>query len=225
MTELMVMGNNDWYRNKNWDDQIESAFRARLKRSRGDYYRTQYLRIQGSYLLSSDTPANHTVGLSLMKEVLTEYPDNDDTIANKFDALSELGDYYFKRDRFDQAYEYYKKAIVLDANHTPDQSHAILGHIKSAVLLKQQQDYTYCESLLEKVGEPVFPAQAYDLYLTFAMLYDAMGCAEAAKQYAATALKASEQSSPFVRKGITLGKASIAEREFSFLTAIITLEK
>jgi hypothetical protein len=112
MTELMVMGNNDWYRNKNWDDQIESAFRARLKRSRGDYY--------------------------------------------------------FKRDRLDQA---------------------------------------------------------YDLYLTFAMLYDAMGCAEAAKQYAATALKASEQSSPFVRKGIPLGKASIAEREFSFLTAIITLEK
>ena len=169
MTELMVMGNNDWYRNKNWDDQIESAFRARLKRSRGDYY--------------------------------------------------------FKRDRLDQAYEYYKKAIVLDANHTHDQSHAILGYIKSAVLLKQQQDYTYCESLLEKVGEPVFPAQAYDLYLTFAMLYDAMGCAEAAKQYAATALKASEQSSPFVRKGITLGKASVAEREFSFLTAIITLEK
>ena len=64
------MGNDDWYRNKDWDDQIEAAFRARLNRSRGDYY--------------------------------------------------------FKRDRFDQAYEYFKQAIVLDSSHTHDQSHAIL---------------------------------------------------------------------------------------------------
>lgn len=219
------MGNDDWYRNKDWDDQIEAAFRARLKRSRGDYYKTEYLRIQGSYLLSSDNSTSQAVGLSLMNEVLTEYPDSKETIANKFDALSELGDYYFKRDRFDQAYEYYKQAIVLDSSHTHDQSHAILGFIKSSVLLKQKQDFKYCELLLEKVGEPIFPAQAYDQGLTAAMLYDAIGCAEAAKAYAATALKALEQSSSFVRKGKPLGKASATERELFFLTTIISPEK
>ena len=216
------MGNDDWYRNKNWDDQIESAFRARLKRSRGDYYKTEYLRIQGSYLLSSDNPSDQAAGLSLMNEVLALYPDSENTLANKFDALSELGNYYFKRDRFDKAYEYYKQAIVLDANHTHDHSHAILGFIKSAVLLKQKQDYTYCESFLEKVKDPVFPAEAYDIGLTAAMLYDAMECIEVAKTYAAAALKASEQSSPFVRKGKPLGNASFTERELSFLTALVS---
>ena len=51
---------------------------------------------------------------------------------------------------------------MLDSSHTQDQSHAILGFFKSSVLLKQKQDFKYCELLLEKVGEPVFPARAYD---------------------------------------------------------------
>ena len=219
------MGYDDWYRNNNWDDQIESAFRAKLKRSRGDYYKTEYLRIQGSYLLSSDNPSNQASGLSLMNEILALYPDSENTLPNKFDALSELGDYYFKRDKFEQAYEFYKQAIALDSSHTHEQSHATLGFIKSAILLKQKQDYKYCELLLEKVGEPVFPAQVYDKGLTAAMLYDAIGCAGAAKAYAATALKAFEQSSPFVRKGKPLGNTSTTERELSFLTAITTPEK
>ena len=61
MTELMVMGNNDWYRNKNWDDQIESAFRARLKRSRGDYY----FKRDTSYLAASSLSVSRSFRASM----------------------------------------------------------------------------------------------------------------------------------------------------------------
>ena len=42
------MSADDWYRNSDWDAEIEAAFEARLARSRSQ--KAQYLRIQGSIL-------------------------------------------------------------------------------------------------------------------------------------------------------------------------------
>lgn len=42
------MGREDWYRNTEWDEGIESAYRAKLARARGS--RPQYLQIQAAQL-------------------------------------------------------------------------------------------------------------------------------------------------------------------------------
>lgn len=44
------MGRHDWYRNHDWNEEIESEFYARLKRARR---KEQYLRIQASILAES----------------------------------------------------------------------------------------------------------------------------------------------------------------------------
>lgn len=98
------MGQHDWYRNKEWSEDIELAFRARLSRSRDLYNKTQYLRIQASYLLSSSDPTIQNVGLGMMNEVLSDYPDIDDVIFNKFDALVNVGDFFYRREDFETAY-------------------------------------------------------------------------------------------------------------------------
>ncbi|WP_010522064.1 hypothetical protein [Aquimarina agarivorans] len=69
------MSKDDWYRNTEWNDQIESEFEARLKRSRGNFNKAQYLRIQASYLLNSQETENQKKEIQLMKKVIDGYPE------------------------------------------------------------------------------------------------------------------------------------------------------
>ena len=135
------MANDDWYRNKGWNDEIELEFRTRLNRSRHLYNKTQYLRIQADYLLGSSNPVIQGVGLSMMNELLSDYPDIDGVIVNKFDALVGLADYFYKKQEYEEAFVHYKKAISYDKKKTHNQEHVYRGFIKSAVLSKNEEAY------------------------------------------------------------------------------------
>ena len=99
------MSKEDWYRNTKWNDQIESEFEARLKRSRGNYHKAQYLRIQASYLLDSDIKILQEKGIEYMERVINDYPEE------KFSTIhgnEQLGDFYLKNESFENAEKYFR---------------------------------------------------------------------------------------------------------------------
>lgn len=99
------MSRNDWYRNKDWNTQIESEFDAKLKRARD---KSQYLRIQASYLTKTHPQA----------------------ALNLLDRYFDLGEHFdFAQAYVDQAKSYlslgktaetitsFEKALVREKNH------------------------------------------------------------------------------------------------------------
>ncbi len=220
------MGREDWYRNTSWNDEIEVAFRERLNRSRQLFHKAQYLRIQGNILLSSKDTSCQEVGISLMKELLNDYPDNKDVIFSKFEAYVNLGDYYYyTKEKLDLAFECYKNAIAYDESMTTGQRHAVMAYIKTAVFTKHDENYPDCYSRLEKADNHlVFPHEYYELGLSGALLYNAMGRYDAAKDSAAIAIKALDTVSPFKRGDKVYGKAFATEAELVFLTSFVNRE-
>lgn len=65
------MGRHDWYRGRTWSKTDEAEFYARLKRSRGDRNKSQYLRIQASYLAEAGL---HAQAIRLLDDLLKNYP-------------------------------------------------------------------------------------------------------------------------------------------------------
>jgi hypothetical protein len=75
----------DWFRRKQWSEEIEIEFRARLKRSRGDWSRAQYLAIQGATLMRTI----HTKrGIELCQEMLATYPAERVLIASCWHSIA-----------------------------------------------------------------------------------------------------------------------------------------
>lgn len=225
-TLFVFMGREDWYRNTSWGDEIEAAFRERLKRSRQLFHKAQYLRIQGNILLTSKDISSQEVGISLMKELLNDYPDNKDVIFSKFEAYVNLGDYYYyAKENLDLAFKCYKNAVAYDESMTTGQGHAIMSYIKTAVFTRHKEDYTDCLLRLEKADNRlVFPHEYYELGLSGALLYNAVGRYDSAKVSATTALQAIGTDFPFKRGDRVYGKAFATEAELLFLTSITNRE-
>ncbi len=64
------MADDEWYRNKSWDADIANAFESKLKRARR---KSQYLRIQSSYLASS----HPEIALDLLERYFQQGEDFD----------------------------------------------------------------------------------------------------------------------------------------------------
>ena len=65
------MSKHDWYRKTNWTNEDKSDFFKRLNKSKGIFYKAQYLRIQAYYL----TENNPNEALELIGILINEYPE------------------------------------------------------------------------------------------------------------------------------------------------------
>jgi hypothetical protein len=135
----------EWFRNTEWNKEIEDFFELKLKRARGGDSKAQYLRIQSSYLLDSNNFGQ--VGERLMKRLFSDFP--NETFSVIF-GHEQLGDYYFQTQQFDLAEIEYK--IVVDHYHIKSRSGTTgLADIKLAdlILMTEQQDkYAYSYKLI-----------------------------------------------------------------------------
>ena len=69
------MGRHDWYRRTTWSQTDREAFHARLKRSRSEEGKAQYLRIQALHLQETGDPERIAAAVELLDELLAKYPD------------------------------------------------------------------------------------------------------------------------------------------------------
>lgn len=64
----------DWFRNTEWSQEIERSFFARLGRSRTDFHKSQYLRIQAVHLAATGRRDLVQVAMRLVDTLLADYP-------------------------------------------------------------------------------------------------------------------------------------------------------
>ena len=69
------MTRDDWCRRTTWTPQTERDFFIRLERSRSDFYKSQYLRIQALTLFDTGRRPLVSAALRLLEKLFAEYPD------------------------------------------------------------------------------------------------------------------------------------------------------
>lgn len=143
------MGNR-WFENPYLDDGIEKKFFERLKRSRSDYNKAQYLRIQASYLMNNSDTKQQNIGLKLMNEMLELFPNDS---YNVMLAHSSLGRYYRLNNRYDEAIEHFE--VILNHNRSEakgkydrPEMHIAKTIIESGIT----EHYGYARELMQEVN-------------------------------------------------------------------------
>ena len=192
------MASDDWYRNNDWNEAIETEFEARLKRSRGAYNKAQYLRIQASYLLDNSDKNNQLVGLRLMNKLVADFPAEEFTLVF---GQEQLGDYYFKTGDLDTAEHFYR--IVTEHYKTKNSRRgtSAMADLKlSETILNSNQTnkfeeaYKICKE--HPVDELTFNSDKFYYAELMAQLCDKMNKTDEAKSFAKTALEISKIAKP-----------------------------
>ncbi|WP_215226685.1 tetratricopeptide repeat protein [Echinicola shivajiensis] len=203
------MSKNDWYRNTNWNDQIESGFEARLKRASGNANKAQFLRVQASCLLDSPSVENQKKGIQLMKRLINEY--SEETFST-IHGHEQLGEYYLKRKNYKEAEKNFR--IVTDHYHSNTRSGTTgLADLKltETILISDQEDkfqeaYKLSTSKFESTGGALILNDQKFYYATLmANLCLRMGKMDEASEFASLAIQLSTITKPQFHRHNTVG--------------------
>jgi hypothetical protein len=213
----------EWFRNTDWNKEIEDFFELKLKRARGGHSKAQYLRIQAGYLL--DTKKYGQIGERLMVRLFSDFPDE------KFSVIfghEQLADYYFKTNQFDKAESEYK--TVVEYYHSENRSGTTgLADVKLADLIlttKQSDKYNYAYNLItddfKKTGGSVdLNDSKYFYCLTCARLANRLGLIEDSKEFAKVAIDLSKITEPQFPRHKTVGIVKAKKHDLKELKKIM----
>lgn len=213
----------EWYRNTDWNKEIEDNFELKLKRARGGYSKAQYLRIQASYLL--DTSKHGQIGEKLSLRLFNDFP--HETFSVIF-GHEQLGDFYFKTEQYDKAEKEY--IIVVDHYHTKTRSGTTgLADIKLAELIlttEQKDKYNYAYKLItedftKSNGDLGMNDSKYYYSLTRSKLAWRLGFNSDSKEFAKLALDLSKITNPQFPRHKTVGLVKAKNEDINDLEKII----
>ena len=98
-----------WYKNKTWNGDIDERFEKQLRYTRNPIHKAEYLLVQGCLLLENPNQNIQEVGQVLLSRLLEDLPSQHSPVLT---AQEKLGDYFFGKQQYEKAAEYYK--IVVD---------------------------------------------------------------------------------------------------------------
>jgi tetratricopeptide (TPR) repeat protein len=157
----ILVSSDDWYRNKEWSDEIEENFYSKLKRARSQ--RDQYMVIQALSL----TDTYPEVALRLVEEYF-------DSRTNPFDdvrALLARANAYISLEDFNNAIAAYR-AILARENELPN--HQTGAYLDYPYLVATQQikgEYENAVNVLnEHAGRLALPLDYFKWYASFALI-------------------------------------------------------
>ena len=175
----------DWYRKETWSAADKADFETRLKRSRGTYNKSQYLRIQAHHLQHA-TPPLYSAALELLDRVFNEFRD-DSQIASaylqKAQCILATGD-------FSAAIPYYREGLKFELEHPKCRTSAWLEFPWQIATERRDDLYDEALTILQQQTCSLFlPVDVYRINLVRAIIATHKGqhdvarsCAEAAKQ-------------------------------------------
>ena len=188
------MARREWYRRKAWTPVDREEFFARLRRSRSNFHKSQYLYIQAHCL--------HGVGLNenaleLIEMQLRDYPDQFFQAAM---ALSTKGDVLAALGRIDEALAAYRASFEQERSTCPNcYGNAWLSFGEIAVIENRQEKFSEALGLFDRAlrngYKTPFASQQFVYFSCCALMLSATGReTEEARLSAMRAVEAAERT-------------------------------
>lgn len=175
------MSKHDWYRNAEWNPEIETRFMAKLNRAR---HKSQYLRIQASYLAESDP----IVALRLLERYFELGDDYDLASAYGIKATA-----YIALGMIEQAVGAYEAALNRESDFPKYLTDAYLNLPHLIIVKSIESKYSDAITLLDNMRHRLmFPVDHYKWNAAMAVLTARSRSASEAQPYARAALEATK---------------------------------
>jgi len=179
-------GKDDWYRRTTWGSDDQEAFFARLKRSRGQFHKAQYLRIQASYL-QEEYPEDALELLRMIREEFPEPFELSSTYLQTAQCLVALG-------KKNESIEWFRKVLDQEESHKGVQTQGYLDYPTFIVTEERKDLYIEAkEILLKYVERLMFPVDEYRWNMSMALIEWEEQKKSKAADYAKAALLASQK--------------------------------
>jgi len=204
---------NEWYRRKVWAKDDENEFFAKLKRSRTNFHRSQYLFIQALTLVETKKSKLIDVAERLLNIYLTEYHDE---YFHKSSVYNMLGDIYKAKKNETKAIEFYKLSVEEDIK-SKTHTYSYINYSESVVRNKKVEQYDFVVKILkEKLEEGciIFPIHFYKIYTILAILSKIKNNIEEATEYINLSRKYSEMETSGLRYHKYLGIVKKDDKNF-----------
>jgi len=196
------MGNEDWYRRRTWTAADQEAFRARLRRSRSDFHRAQYLRIQALSLQETGDRGLCTSAIGLLDELVSTYPDASQLAAAHLQRAQCLD----LLESPDEAATAFRAALEAQRLFPNWQTTAPLDFGMFCVRRGMESLYEEGVAMLDEFAhESPFPAAQFQEAVVRAVVAEHQGDVRAAGRFARMALDAAARESTGLRFHKRLG--------------------
>jgi tetratricopeptide (TPR) repeat protein len=219
------MSKEDWYRNTEWNDQIEFEFESRFNRCRGNYHKAQYLRIQASHLLDSKKSKHQEKGIELMERVISKYPEEKFSTIH---GIEQLGEFYLKNESFDKAEKHFREVIDYYYTETRSGTSGLADLKLCETILKSEQEEKFEEAY--EIATKTFKATGGSLFFNSDKYYYAdlmanlcykMKRKDEATLFAQTAMELSKITEPQFSRHKTFGIIKIVKEKLERLKKIL----
>jgi len=189
---------HDWYRRTSWNSSEEEAFFDRLKRSRSQYNKAQYLRIQAGYL-ESKYPEESLRLLNILIEELPEPSELAQAFLQKAHCLISLS-------RFDEAVTFFRKVLEQESDYPKALTQGYLDFPTFVVAHDLKDLFQVVRKvLLDNKSRLMFPIDRYRYHTSLALIEWENGNNDDAKSHALHALKATAEKKSGFRYHPTVG--------------------
>jgi tetratricopeptide (TPR) repeat protein len=176
------MAADDWYRNKEWNAEIETAFNEKLRRARR---KEQYIRIQACIL----APTYPNVALRLLDEYFKLEDDFDHAQAYVDRAMA-----YLALGQLDHAVKAYEAALTKESEGRGVRTVAYIDYPFLIVSNGLKELYEGCLTVLETHQKRLmFPLDHFKWHASRALVLSAQGKHTEAKKDACAALNAANK--------------------------------
>jgi tetratricopeptide (TPR) repeat protein len=211
------MARDDWFRRTTWSALDAADFQARLKRSRGNASKAQYLRIQAVYLAEA---GNHEAALSLLDQQLRDHPTSFETTQSLLQRAQSLD----ALDHQEEAIASYRASLKAQTDFPNVRSGVELYFAWFVVMRKLASLYDDALRLLEQYESRPgirLPVEQFRCAVVRAFIADERGQTDASRHFAVRARQAAAADHSGLRYHPKLGLAEPIDSEVAQRLAAI----